>query len=221
MAGSPAADRPGLAARYRLVMEPRALELLRHGFHQMNRGMEVVWRLGLGRFADVWPRGFGRLLVIEHTGRRSGARYRTPINYTVAGDDLYCVAAFGDRTDWYRNLLTTPDTATWLPDGRWEARVTDVSDHPKRIDLMRRVLIDSGFAARLFGLNPHRISNEDLAEATASYRLMRIQPIRRQNAANGPGDLAWLWIPIGAVISAVLLLRRCLPRQPARNPKGE
>ena len=157
--------------------------------------------------------GFGRLLVIEHTGRRSGSRYRTPINYTVAGDDLFCVAAFGERTDWYRNLLSTPDTAVWLPDGRWEATVTDVSDRPDRVDLMRRVLIDSGFAARMFGLNPYRIGADDLAEATATYRLMRIRPIRPQAAADGPGDLAWIWIPIGAVISARLLLRRpkCRP----------
>ena len=55
----------------------------------------------------------------------------------------------------------------WLPDGRWEATVTDVSDRPDRVDLMRRVLIDSGFAARMFGLNPHRIGADDLAEATA------------------------------------------------------
>lgn len=213
MAGSALADRPGLGARYRRVMEPRALDLLRRGFHRVNRGMELLWRLGLGRFADVWPHGFGRLLVIEHTGRRSGSRYRTPINYTVAGDDLCCVAAFGERTDWYRNLLSAPDTAVWLPDGRWEATVADVSDRPDRIDIMRRVLIDSGFAARLFGLNPHRISDKDLAEATATYRLMRIHPVRRQAASQGPSDLAWIWLPIGAAIS-VLLLRRRRKRRP-------
>jgi deazaflavin-dependent oxidoreductase (nitroreductase family) len=179
----------------------------------MNRGMEMLWRLGLGPFADVWPHGFGRLLVVEHTGRRSGTRYRTPINYTVVGDDLFCVAAFGERTDWYRNLLSTPDTAVWLPDGRWQATVTDVSDRSDRVDLMRRVLIDSGFAARVFGLNPHRISADDLAQATATYRLMRIRPVRRQAAPEGPGDLAWIWIPMGAAVSALLLLRR-LKRRP-------
>ena len=208
MAGSSSADGPGLAARYRLVMEPRALQLFRRGFRRLNRGMELLWRLGLGGFADVWPSGFGRLLVIEHTGRKSGARRRTPVNYTVAGDDLYCVAAFGERTDWYRNLLSTPDTAVWLPDGRWEARVTDASDRPDRIDLMRRVLIDSGFAARLFGLNPLRINDDDLAEATATYRLMRIEPIRRQDSPDGPNDLAWVWVPIAAALSILLLLRR-------------
>lgn len=202
-------DRPGLADRYRRVMEPKALELLRHTFHLMNRGMVLLWRLGLGRVANLWPKGFGRLLVIEHTGRRSGSRYLTPVNYTTVGDDLYCVAAFGERTDWYRNLLATPNTAVWLSNGRWEAGVADVSDDPQRIDLIRRVLIDSGFAAHLFGLHPHHIGDEDLAEATATYRLLRIRLLQRRAAPNGPGDLTWIWLPVlGAAMAAGLLRRR-------------
>lgn len=192
-------------------MQPDALDLLRRVFHQMNRGMLLLWRLGLGRFAGMWPRGFGRLLVIEHTGRHSGSRYRTPVNYTIVGDDLYCVAAFGERTDWYLNLLAKPDAAVWLPDGRWEAEVADVSDDPDRADLMRGVLIDSGFAARLFGLHPRKITDEDLTKATAGYYLIRIRPLRRQKALEGPGDLAWIWFPIGAAVGAGLLRRRSRP----------
>jgi deazaflavin-dependent oxidoreductase (nitroreductase family) len=211
MVGRFRADRPGVAARYRQVMEPKTLQILRRVFHQMNRGMVLLWRLGLGRLANVWPHGFGRLLVIEHIGRRSGSRYLTPVNYTAVDDGLYCVAAFGEDTDWYRNLLAAPEAAAWLPDGRWEVVVTDASDDSRRLHLMRRVLIDSGFAARLFGLNPHRIGDEDLAEATATYRLLRIQPLRRSATSDGPGDLAWIWIPIGAAITIRLIRRRSQP----------
>lgn len=152
-----------------------------------------------------------RLLVIERTGRRSGTHYRTPVNYAIVGDDLYCVAAFGERTDWYRNLLTTPHIAVWLPDGRWEASVADVSDDPRRVDLLRSVLIDSGFAAHLFGLHARHIGDEDLAKATAAYRLLRIRPLQRRTAPNGPGDLAWLWFPLGAAIIIGGLRRRSRP----------
>ncbi len=206
------ADRPfaagrGIAARYGRVMEPRSLRVLRRAFHQMNRAMVLLWRVGLGRYADVWPQGFGRLLVIEHTGRRSGTRYLTPVNYTTAGNDLYCVAAFGERTDWYRNLLAAPTAAVWLPDGRWEATATDASNDRRRLDLLRKVLVDSGFAAPLFGLHPRRMSDETLAAATETYLLVQIRPLRRQPAKHGPGDLAWVWLPVGAAV-AVLLLRR-------------
>lgn len=199
-------EQEGVAARYQQVMEPATLHMLRRIFHRMNRGMVLLWRIGLGRLLNVWPQGFGRLLVIEHAGRRSGSRYLTPVNYTSAGEDLYCIAAFGDQSDWYLNLLATPGNTIWLPDGRWEIRVADASDDRRRLDLIRKVLIDSGFAAPLFGLHPRRMSDDDLAAATATYRLVQIHPLRRRDTADGPGDLAWVWLPIG--ITAILLIMR-------------
>ena len=207
MTDTPLQDQPGVTNRYERVMHPATLAILRRVFHQMNRGMVLLWRLGLGRLAGVWPRGFGRLMVIEHTGRRSGSSYRTPVNYTIAGNDLYCVAAFGERTDWYRNLLAEPHTAVWLPDGRWEAQAADVSDDPHRLELMRGVLLDSGFAAPLFGLHPSRVSDDELAGVTATYRLVRIRPLRPHPAPVGPGDLSWIWLPV-AVAAAYRLRHR-------------
>ncbi len=184
------------------------MRILRRVFHHLNRGMVLLWRLGLGRFMNVWPEGFGRLLVIEHRGRKSGALYLTPLNYTRAGDSLYCIAAFGTGTDWYRNLLADAGGAAWLPDGRWEIEAADASNEPRRLDLMRGVLIDSGFAAPLFGLHPRRMDDAALDEATAGYRLVHLRPVRRAAATeNGPGDLAWIWIPVG-ITTMLLLLRR-------------
>ena len=185
------------------------MRILRRTFHHMNRGMVLLWRLGLGRFMNVWPGGFGRLLVIEHRGRKSGARYLTPLNYTRAGDDLFCIAAFGTRTDWYRNLLANAGGAAWLPDGRWEIEAADASDDPRRLDLIRGVLIDSGFAAPLFGLHPRLMDDAALDEATAGYRLVQLRPVRPAAAKNGPGDLAWTWIPIGIITMLLLVRRRC------------
>jgi len=207
-AEKPFADPQGVAARYGRVIDPDTMHFLRRVFHQMNRAMVLLWRLGLGRIMNVWPEGFGRLLVIEHVGRRSGARYFTPVNYTQAGDDLYCIAAFGDKTDWYRNLLAGDTSAAWLPDGRWEVRATDASEDQWRLDLMRKVLIDSGFAAPLFGLHPRRMDDAALAGATAGYRLVRFRPVRRATAKNGPGDLKWIWIPVAITTALLLLLRR-------------
>ena len=198
--------RPGLSPRYGHILEPEALESLRHALRRMNRGMLLMWRLGLGWTAGIWPRGFGRLLVIEHTGRKSGSRYLTPVNYTIVGDDLYCLAGFGRRTDWFQNVLARPECAVWLPDGRWVAVGEDVSDNPRRLDLIRRVLIDSGFAAPLVGLHPHHIGDGDLTEATASYRLLHIRPTARQDADHGPGDLAWVWRPLGAALAVGFVL---------------
>ena len=205
--------RSGVAARYEQILDPKVLEAIRRGLRRMNPGMLLIWRLGLGWSADLWPRGFGRLMVIEHVGRRSGARYRTPVNFTRDGGHVYCVVGFGPHTDWYQNVLTGPDIAVWLPDGRWSAHAEDASDDPRRLYLMRQVLLDSGFAAPLIGLHPLRIDDEELEAATASYRLVRITPLRRADAPDGPGDLAWVWWLVGAVLVAGRWMRCVLRRR--------
>ncbi|MDH3306203.1 MAG: nitroreductase family deazaflavin-dependent oxidoreductase, partial [Acidimicrobiia bacterium] len=197
------------SARYRRLEEPAVMDALRRVFRRMNRSMVLMWRLGFRRIAGVWPGGFGRLMVIEHTGRSTGSSYRTPVNYTVDSGDLYCVAAFGQRTDWYRNVLADRTVAVWLPDGRWEASAEEASDDPRRLDLVRGVLIDSGFAAPLFGLSPRTMNDEQLAGATEGYRLVRFHPDRKQPSADGPDDLVWMWLPVaGAVLAGCLAARR-------------
>lgn len=205
----PAGPEPGTAPRYETVTNPATLEALRRFFRQMNRGMVVMWRLGLGRLMNVWPAGFGRMLVIEHVGRRSGNRYRTPVNFTKYGDDLYCVAAFGQRTDWYRNTMTDPAVTVWLPVGRWNAVLSDESTDPDRLDIIRRVLIDSGFAARLVGLDPHRMADAALARATADYRLIRIR-IGDRATPRSPADLGWVWLVVVGVVLALCRWRHRL-----------
>ncbi len=203
----PAATKSGTAPRYDVVTDPATLEILRRFFRQMNRGMVVMWRLGLGPLLNVWPAGFGRMLVIEHIGRRSGTRYRTPVNFTKYGDDLYCVAAFGQRTDWYRNTKVDPAVTVWLPSGRWTAVLSDDSEHLDRLDIVRRVLIDSGFAALLVGLHARRMTDAELHEATDEYRLMRVH-LGHRATPRSPGDLRWVWLVATGLLLALRLRRR-------------
>ncbi|WP_158879461.1 nitroreductase family deazaflavin-dependent oxidoreductase [Amycolatopsis anabasis] len=45
--------------------------------------------------------GFG---IIEHTGRKSGKRYRTPINVFRVADGFAIFLTYGPDRDWVRNL---------------------------------------------------------------------------------------------------------------------
>lgn len=204
-------DRRGRAARYEQVLEPRVLESMRRSFNLMNKGMVPLWRLGLARVMNAWPAGGGRMLVLEHVGRVSGKRYRTPVNYALIGEDLYVLAAFGGKTHWYRNLLAAPQAAVWLPDGRWLAWAEDASADPDRLAIVRQVLISSGFVAPMIGLHPRQMSDETLDEATAMYRVLRLRPIRREDSPDGPGSLARLWIFPALVLlllSGIAVVRR-------------
>lgn len=193
------------------VMNLHSEVALRQRFKQLNRVMILLWRLGLGRMINMAPEQSGRIMVLTHVGRKSGRRYRTPVNYAEVGGKIYCTAGFGSVSDWYRNVLATPDVELWLPNGRWLARARDVSDAPNRLELMRAVLLASGFAAGAAGVDPRQMSDHELDEATQAYRLLELELSESVRGPNGPGDLAWVWPAVGGVgllATWLLLLRR-------------
>jgi len=152
-----------------------ASERWRRFFKRFNRFMLLMWRLGLGRWINAWPAVGGRIMVLGHTGRRSGLRRQTPVNYAQINGEVYCTAGFGPRCDWYRNLLANPEVEVWLPGGRRTGRAEDVSGCEQHLHLLRKVLIASGFAARLAGINPRSISDAELQQLAAGYRLVRVR----------------------------------------------
>jgi deazaflavin-dependent oxidoreductase (nitroreductase family) len=181
---------------------------LRQGFRYFNRFMLLMWRLGLGTWINAWPEVGGRIMVIRHTGRKTGQRRYTPVNYTVADGEIYCTAGFGSVSDWYRNILAHPEVEVWLPDGWWAGVAEEISDIDTRTPLLRQVLIDSGFAARAAGLDPVCMTNEELDRVTASYRLIHIQRTQPCTGNGGPGDLAWIWPLATLILLPLALLRR-------------
>jgi len=150
---------------------------LRSFFRRFNRFMLWMWRLGLGPWINAWPAVGGRIMVLTHTGRRSGRARQTPVNYAPTGDSVYCTAGFGRRCDWYQNLMADPHVEVRLPRQRWPGLAEDVSNSADRLVLLRQVLISSGFAAYLAGIQPRRISDADLARLADEYRLVRIRRV--------------------------------------------
>jgi len=152
-------------------------------FKIMNPLMLGMWRLGLGRMINIWPAVIGRMMVITHTGRVTGLKRQTPVNYTIVDGELYGMAGQGVKADWYRNLMSCPQAAVWLPDGRWEACAEDVTARPDALRLWRAALKDSGFAAPVFGgINPYTIADEALAEKVKDYRLIHFQRVSKVEA---------------------------------------
>lgn len=182
-------------------MEIATVARLKKWFKRMNRWLMIpMWRLGLGRLLNSWPSVGGRLLVLAHTGRKSGLRRLTPLNYAPSPpSSVFILAGFGEKTDWYQNALANPAVEVWLPDDRWLAEAIDVSDHPLRPAIIRDVLIASGFAAPLAGVDPRRLSDDELDAKTADYRLVELQYRADASGTHGPGDLSWVWVAVAAL----------------------
>ena len=182
-----------------------AEQRLRSGFKYLNKYMLLMWRLGLGVYLNQ-PKTWGNIMVIAHTGRVSGLRRRTPVNYTVVDGQVYCVSGFGEISDWYRNIRANPEVEIWMPAG-WLAGVAEeVTDPGLRLPLLRQVIVGSGFAGRLAGLDPYRMSDSELESATAGYRLIHILRREARTGPGGPGDLAWVWQAATAVLLGLLLV---------------
>ena len=188
-------------------IQPSTEKQLQQGFKYFNRFMLALWRLGLGRWVNAWPSVGGRIMVIIHTGRKSRSQRRTPVNYAIVDDDVYCTAGFGQVSDWYRNIIANPSVEVWLPDGWWAGVAEEVADVDSRVPLMREVLLASGFAAYAAGLDPRNMTDQELDAATVKYRLIRIRRTTPRTGPGGPGDLSWVW-PLATMILLPMALRR-------------
>jgi deazaflavin-dependent oxidoreductase (nitroreductase family) len=180
---------------------------LRRIFKYINHFMLLLWRLGLGSWGNGTSFG-GSVMVIKHTGRKSGLTRHTPVNYAFVDGDIYCTAGFGKVSDWYLNIMADPEVEVWLPEGRWAGTAADVTEKENSHLIFHQVLIASGFAGPLFGLNPRYLSDLDLISLLESYRLIRIRPLNALTGAGGPGDLAWIWPAATFVLLGLLLYRR-------------
>ncbi len=48
------------------------------------------------------------ILLLEHTGRKSGTKYVTPLQYEKIEGAYYVGAGRGQKADWYRNIQADP-----------------------------------------------------------------------------------------------------------------
>lgn len=193
-------------SEYQLAFINVTEDRLRRIFKAFNRFMVLLFRLGLGSLGNGTKYG-GYVMVIKHIGRKTGLTRLTPVNYATVDGDIYCTSAFGSVADWYLNIIADPQVEVWLPDGRWAGIAEDVTSDENGAFYLRQVIIASGFAGPLFGVNPKHLSDQDFEGLLQSYRLIRIRRVNALTGAGGPGDLSWIW-PLATFILLSLLLSR-------------
>jgi deazaflavin-dependent oxidoreductase (nitroreductase family) len=183
-------------------------EKWRHGFKMFNHFMLLMWRLGWGPWVNYFPQITGRVMVITHTGRKTGKRRRTPVTYADVDGDLYCTAGFGPGSDWYRNVMSNPQVEIWLPDSWWAGIVEEVVDPQQCMIYLRQIMLNSGQVAPLAGVNPHTMSDDELGKATANYRVLRIRRTAARTGPGGPGDLVLIWPILVMILLPFVFWRR-------------
>lgn len=79
-------------------------------FNAFNRGVIEEFRANGGKVGGVFEGA--PMILITHTGAKSGATYTSPLVYSLDGDSPVIIASKGGAPDdpqWFRNLVANPD----------------------------------------------------------------------------------------------------------------
>lgn len=182
---------------------------LRKAFRFLNiYWMVPLFRLGLGPW--ICNPFTGYILVLKTVGRRSGKIRHAPVNYAIRDGAVYCISGGREHSDWYRNLLATPEVDVILPSGPIRARAEVATDPDERLAAARQVLKNAGFAGFFEGYNPFTITDAELREKIADLPVLRLRAIGVGAGAVDPGGWGWLlsWAIFGWLTVALWPRRR-------------
>ncbi len=90
----------------------------------------------------------GWTLTLGTTGRVSGQPRTATIWFVREGDVVYVQAGQDGRTDWYRNLLKTPDVTVTIGERRFAGRARPV-DAPAEVGRIHERFLDKYWMARV------------------------------------------------------------------------
>jgi deazaflavin-dependent oxidoreductase (nitroreductase family) len=90
----------------------------------------VLYAIGLGPLV-------GRIiLLLTTTGRKSGVKRVTPLQYEMIGEDCYIGAARGVKADWVRNIQINPKVEVRVGVKHFQGTAEVVTDPSKFADFM-------------------------------------------------------------------------------------
>jgi deazaflavin-dependent oxidoreductase (nitroreductase family) len=120
------------------------------------------------------------ILLLTHTGRKSGNRYITPLQYEKI-DGAYCVGAGrGPKADWFRNILADPHVHVRVDRVEFDCVAETVTDPERVTDFLecrlKRHPFMLGLIMKLAHKLPMRPSRAQLLELSKSTPLVILRP---------------------------------------------
>jgi deazaflavin-dependent oxidoreductase (nitroreductase family) len=121
------------------------------GFSRLLYRMPIVfYQLGLGGLMG------GRFMYLIHVGRKSGLRRKAVIEvveYDEVEDVYFLASGWGEGSDWYRNVLTTPEVEAQVGGRRFRGCAEKIDKegaaelfsrygkrHPRTLQTLARVM---------------------------------------------------------------------------------
>lgn len=162
-----------------------------------------LWRLGLGPIIGH------NMVLISHTGRKTGLPRRTMTELHVLDGHQYAPSGFGRRSQWYRNIEVDPRVTIQTAAGAQSVRAVRVTDDDELLALLdlshpiNRLMTEKFLASLDIDPRP-----EDILAKKKRIYYLRFDPTTEPTPPPLPADLVWLW-PAGlAVLVIIWLLTR-------------
>ncbi len=185
-----------------------------HSFIQIEQGLmtyprekwqQMLWkapiylvRLGLA------PVVGHHLLLITHTGRKSGLPRRTMVEYHMLDGKKYVPCAFGRKAQWYRNMEVDPRVTLQSAHGTEGATAVRVTDDKELIavyELFKRR--DPPLLNWYMNSLDIRHEHADILAKKERIYWIRFDPINELTLPGMEEDLKWV-LPVTAVSLLIL-----------------
>ena len=132
-----------------------------------------LYRLGWGGVLGWLP-----MLVMTTKGRRSGLARHVMVEFRRHGSKYYVFSGWGERTDWYRNLLQHPRVTIQHGAHVFVAEATPVQDNAEALRALYLFTRNSWIYERVFaGMSSARAADlNSLADVAQEFTLVRLEP---------------------------------------------
>jgi deazaflavin-dependent oxidoreductase (nitroreductase family) len=167
----------------------------------------LLYRLGLGDILNLF-----NIMILGVCGRKSGQPRYAPVEYRRHGSKWYVVSGWGERPQWYHNLLAHPSATMQIGSRAYAARaqvVTDPAEALRVLTLFRR------HATGVYDATLARLSSggtldpKALPDISAQFTIIRLEMLEdgRLSVPPLPRDLAVVWAGVLATGLTLMALR--------------
>ena len=189
-------------------------------FQQKDQGFLTYptggWRLAMFKWpVQLWRLGLGPLMghhmmLITHTGRKSGQPRRTMTEMYEIDGRKYAPSGFGRRAQWYRNIEVDPRVTIQTAVGVESMRAERVVEDEELLTILEGV---QGRSQAMYNLHLDSLeiepTTEDILAKKGRIYWLRFDPTDESTPPPLPADLVWLWpVSVVMVLLALVLARR-------------
>ena len=155
-------------------MEPVAFDWTK--VKNLQKSHRMLYAIGLGPLIGRF------ILLLTTTGRRSGMKRVTPLQYEKIGEDYYLGAARGLKADWVRNIQNNPQVEVRVGAKYFLGTAKVVTDPSKFADFLeirikRHPRMIGLIMEKAHGL-PERPSREQLEELAKTEAFVILHPTK-------------------------------------------